>query len=104
MIIVYGSEYCPHCRQLKKNFDYYNISYEYRDITSSMKILKEFLGLRDNNLIFSNVKEEGKVGIPVLLINDFLTFDWQGYLEEKGIEKIYEEDDVISCSIKDGRC
>ena len=104
MIIVYGSQHCPSCRQLKKNFDYYKIAYEYKDITSSMKLLKEFLSLRDNNDLFSNVKEEGRVGIPLLIIDDSLTFSWKDYLKEEGIEKIYEEDEVISCSLKDGRC
>ncbi len=103
-IIVYGSILCPHCRQLKKNFDFYNIEYEYREITSSLMYLKEFLDLRDHNVIFNKVKEEGRVGIPLLVFGDFITFDWENYLKDNGIDKIYSEDENISCSLKDGHC
>lgn len=42
MIKIYGSKFCPNCEHAKKNFDYYNIPYEYIDINESLKNLKLF--------------------------------------------------------------
>ena len=40
------------------------------DITSSMKNLKEFLRLRDNEEVFIPRKEQGMVGIPCLITEE----------------------------------
>lgn len=46
------------------------IEFEYVDITDSMSNLKAFLKYRDNRPEFKEVKEEGRVGIPCIVIND----------------------------------
>ena len=37
------------------------------DITASMRNLKEFLRLRDNEAVFTPRKEQGMVGVPCLV-------------------------------------
>ena len=86
MITFYGSPHCPHCRDCKGNFDANGIEYEYIDITGSMKALKQFLKLRDTLPLYDEVRAEGRVGIPTLVLEDgTLTFDWRSILTEKGL-------------------
>ena len=88
MIKVYGSKLCPDCVNFTYDLDRNNISYEYIDITGSMKNLKEFLKLRDEAPIYENTKKNGGVGIPTIVFEDGrLDLDWEGYLAEQGIEK-----------------
>ncbi len=86
MLTLYGSPHCPHCRDCKGNFDANGIEYEYIDITGSMKALKQFLKLRDTLPLYDEVRAEGRVGIPTLVLEDgTLTFDWRSILTEKGL-------------------
>ncbi len=49
----------------------------YRDITENMMNLKLFLNHRDNNPVFKEIKEKGRVGLPCMVIgnNDQIVFD-----------------------------
>ena len=81
MLTFYGSPHCPHCRECKAAFDAAGIEYEYVDITGSMKTLKQFLKLRDNLPVYDEIKAEGRVGIPTLVLEDgSLLFDWRSLL------------------------
>jgi len=42
----------------------------YRDITENMMNLKLFLNHRDNNPVFKEIKEAGRVGLPCLVIGN----------------------------------
>lgn len=88
MIKVYGANTCRFTRDLKMNLDYYNIPYEYYDINSSLKTLKEFVLLRDKADCFERQKEIGGIGIPVIVDGDIVTNKWTKYLANLGIEKI----------------
>jgi glutaredoxin-related protein len=46
------------------------IKFDYIDISDSMPSLKAFLKYRDHRSEFVQVKEEGRVGIPCIVIND----------------------------------
>lgn len=70
-IIMYGSQICPDCVEAKEIIqDRNDIQFDYRNITESTKILKEFLAYRDNDSIFQPIKEAGKIGIPFFLLED----------------------------------
>lgn len=105
MVKFYGSPLCPDCVACKKNFDENKLEYEYIDITASMRALKEFLKIRDNNSIFDVCREGGSVGIPALLSEDGeITIDWEGYLTKRGIKVVNEMKQGVACSIDGKGC
>jgi glutaredoxin-related protein len=70
-VIMYGTEICPDCvgakKQLEKCSD---IELDYRNITKSTRILKEFLSYRDHDEIFTSIVKDGKIGIPFFILED----------------------------------
>lgn len=46
------------------------ISFEYIDITDSMRNLKIYLSLRDTRPEFEEIKRAGRVGVPFIMINN----------------------------------
>lgn len=76
-MIIYGSMLCPDCVQCREDLDAAGVPYDYRDFSDNLKNLKEFLKIRDENSLFDEVKREGKIGIPCILLDDgTITFDW----------------------------
>ena len=61
MLKVYGSDLCPDCVACKAAFDAENISYDFVNITSNMRNLKEFLKLRDSDPAFDSARQNGYV-------------------------------------------
>ena len=47
-----------------------NINFIYLDITESMLYLKKFLKYRDNCSEFEEIRKEGSVGIPCIMVNN----------------------------------
>lgn len=83
MLKVYGSKMCPDCIELEKAFEAEKVEYEYHDITGNLKDLKTFLALRDTSGVFKNVKAQGYIGIPLVVLEDgSLTFSWQELLKQ----------------------
>ncbi len=103
MLKIFGSKMCPDCEMAKKNFDHYDINYEYIDINENLKNLKEFLRIRDSSPLFDEAKENGTIGIPVLIDNDEITLDWECYLKSKGFTPIKEEKKTF-CSLDGKGC
>lgn len=73
---VYGTEICIDCRNFKAIQKMRGFQAEFINITENTDNLKEFLRLRDTKKIFTPVKENSGVGIP-LFVNDNgdMTFD-----------------------------
>ncbi|HWT26417.1 MAG TPA: glutaredoxin [Mobilitalea sp.] len=70
-IIMYGTEICPDCVDAKKQLsNISDIELDYRNITGSTAILKEFLSYRDHEPIFKSIIEGGKIGIPFFVLED----------------------------------
>ena len=67
---IYGSKLCPDCVQCLKELDASGISYEYLDFADNLKNLKEFLALRDADAVFSEVRSQGCIGIPAIVLPD----------------------------------
>jgi glutaredoxin-related protein len=101
MIKVYGSKMCSNTRDFKYNLDVYKIPYEFIDINSNLRNLKDFLSYRDKEECFSRIKKVGGIGIPLIIEDDGKArLGWQKYLEEVGIKKILhfaEECDTDEC-------
>ena len=104
MFKIYGSEMCPDCIACKKNFDLYNVEYQFIDINKSLRDLKVFLDMRDHNPIFDRLKAIGDIGLPAIVSEDGTVFtDWETYLKENGHNPVYE-DNGPSCSITGKGC
>lgn len=75
MLKVYGSYICVECRDMRNRFEKEHILFEFVNITENTTNLKEFLRLRDKDAIFSNVRENGLIGIPFFVQDDKKTLD-----------------------------
>lgn len=75
-IIVYGSDLCPACIEMKEYFKGNHIDYTYYDITLDLQDLKRFLKIRDENSLYDEVKKEGKIGIPTIIIGEEMVIDF----------------------------
>lgn len=105
MLKIYGSRLCPDCIACKNALDANSVSYEFVDITDSMKNLKEFLKLRDTDPVFADAKENAYVGIPALVGKDgSITIDWEHYLKENGLEAEPQPQTGAACRIDGKGC
>lgn len=68
--IVFGSSMCPDCGPFKEVMDESGVRFLYLDITENLANMKKFLKARDNMKEFDEVKEEGRIGIPSLILGD----------------------------------
>ena len=100
-ITMYGAEICPDCVVAKKQLSMdESIELDYRNITESTKLLKEFLAYRDHETMFRPIVEEGRIGIPFFLLEDgTMTFEVDELVSVKSNET---EQAFHSCSI-DGK-
>lgn len=84
-VIMYGAQICPDCVEAKEQLkNIADVELDYRNITESTAILKEFLAYRDNEPIFEEIKEGGKIGIPFFVLEDGRkTFDLTDFTDLK---------------------
>ena len=81
MLKIYGSMQCPDCQKCREDLDRANVEYEYLDFADSLRNLKEFLALRDSNVVFAAVKSQGSIGIPCIQREDgSLTLSWAEFV------------------------
>lgn len=105
-ITMYGAEICPNCVKSKKSLSTLkHIELEYKNIIGDTATLKEFLAHRDNDPIFQEIKDSGRIGIPFFILeNDAKTFDI-GEFVDLPAENEDTESYASSCSIdKKGQC
>ena len=69
-IFVFGNQNCPDCVALKEALEASDIRFSFIDIMDSLGKLKMFLKYRDTLPEFEEVRRNGSVGIPLLLVND----------------------------------
>lgn len=83
MLKIYGSMLCPDCVQCREDLDKAGVEYDYLDFSESLMNLKEFLGLRDNNAVFEDVRKDGRIGIPCLVDEDGnVSLSWDEYVSQ----------------------
>ena len=70
MIKVYGSNMCHDCRELKQNFDAYEIRYQFIDINDNLRNLSRFMRLRDTREVFAQCREIGDIGVPAMVLDN----------------------------------
>jgi glutaredoxin-related protein len=100
-IVMYGTGICPDCVEAKEQLmNITNIELDYRDITKTTGVLKEFLSYRDHEAMFTSVIEGGRIGIPFFILEDGTkTFEIFDYLNLKRSDS---ESTANSCSL-DGK-
>ncbi len=86
MIKLYGNIHWGGCEPVKELLLQSGIQFEYVEMTESIKNLKEYLKLRDFRDEFTSIKDNNKLGVPVLLYKDQLYF--QDEIDEKLVEKM----------------
>ena len=82
-ITMYGAPICRDCVAAKEALTKMSgIDLEYRNITESTAMLKEFLKYRDTEQLFDSVKDAGKIGIPFYIMEDGTkTLDIEQYVD-----------------------
>ncbi len=84
MIKVYGSALCPDCVRCKEDLDKAGIPYVYLDFADRLLNLKTFLKLRDSNEVFDEVKKNGFIGIPCIVLEDgTVTLEWDSLINKE---------------------
>lgn len=103
MMKVYGAEICIDCRNYKAIQESRGFEAEYIDITENTTNLREFLGIRDSDPLFAQVKEHHGIGIPLFVREDGVkTFDINEALSWIGQAPV-EENEIVekafSCGV-----
>ena len=71
-IVIYGSHLCNGCIRMNKYFAENNIEYTFHDINLDFQAPKDFLKIRDNSPLYDNIRQEGRVGLPTIMIDDVM--------------------------------
>ncbi len=101
-LIMYGTQICPDCVEAKLQITQnQEIELDYRSITESTAILKEFLSYRDHEDIFKPIINKGSIGIPFFILEDGTkTFEITDFME--GLTSLVS---AASCSLDgSGQC
>ena len=69
MIKIYSMPSCPDCRHVEEQIAGLD-GYEVIDIGSHVRLLKEFLRLRDSSPAFDDARRCGSIGIPCFVLED----------------------------------
>ncbi len=90
---VYGAEICIDCRNYKKVQTKRGFEAEFVDIIENTANLKEFLGIRDSEPVFDEVRANKGIGIPLFVNDDGRkTFDINEALAWIGQEPVKDEE------------
>ena len=84
-LTMYGAPICGDCVAVKEALQNLSmVELDYRNITESTAVLKEFLKYRDSEEMFESIKADGKIGIPFFILEDGTkTFDIETYVDVK---------------------
>ena len=98
MIKIYGMPSCPDCAEVIEMIKGKEDKYDFIDIGSNVRLMKEFIRIRDNDPVFDERKQRGSIGIPCFVLEDgSITLD----PEEAGL---YEVNAGPSCSTDGKGC
>lgn len=70
MIKVYGMPTCPDCSFVEEQIISREDEFEFIDIGSHVKCMKEFTRLRDASPVFDECRKNGSIGIPAFVFED----------------------------------
>lgn len=81
MLKIYGSMLCKDCVQCVADLKEAQVEFEFHDFADELPALKEFLKIRDSELIFDAVREKGSIGIPCIVREDgSVTLEWDEFM------------------------
>ena len=87
-IKVYGSNVCPGTMRFLSILTANGVMPDFVNVTGSIGLLKEFLLVRDTDPVFEDVRGSGRVGFPLIQLEDgSYTRDVNKVLEDLGIEE-----------------
>ena len=87
-IKVYGSNVCPGTMRFLSILTANGVMPDFVNATGSIGLLKEFLLVRDTDPVFEGVRGSGRVGFPLIQLEDgSYTRDVNKFLEDLGIEE-----------------
>lgn len=92
MITVYGTPLCKDCLAMKIIFEQLNVEYEYINVTGQISALREFLQMREEEPVFTEMKKNGGIGIPFFVKDDKKSFDINEALSWEGIAPVAEDE------------
>lgn len=81
MLKIYGTLRCPDCVECCADLDRAAVEYEFLDFDKDLKVLKEFLKIRDESSLFDAVREAGSIGIPCIVREDGgISLSWEEFV------------------------
>jgi len=104
---MYGAPICQGCVKAKAAIEERaDIELDYRNITESTGLLKEFLNYRDHDDLFEEMVEAGRIGIPFFILEDGTkTFDLETVLQtDQGKIKVVVPDEVVNEPLVGNAC
>ena len=69
-ITVVGSHLCPDTLYALNELSKKNAEIDFKNLSSSLSDLKEYLALRDGLDIYSDIRTNGGIGIPCFILED----------------------------------
>ncbi|RDY26220.1 glutaredoxin [Romboutsia weinsteinii] len=69
-ITVVGSHLCPDTLYALNELKRENVEIDFKNLSSSLPDLKEYLALRSGLDIYSEIREMGGIGIPCFVLED----------------------------------
>lgn len=90
-ITVYGSNICPGTLRFLSILTTRGVMPNFVNVTGSIGALKDFIYIRDTHEIFEDIRGTGRIGFPLLQMEDgSYTRDVNGVLEKLGIPERME--------------
>lgn len=78
-VVLFGTDLCPRCKEVKKALDDASVKYTYVDVCSSMMMLKRALTIREKEAALAGARAEHRMGIPFLMVGkDCFTIAHEG--------------------------
>lgn len=82
-VIMYGSHLCQDVLFAVYKLKEQGVQIDFRNISVDFSALKEFMNFRENYEIFTEIKQNNKLGIPFFVLNDGnYTFDFNEIIEK----------------------
>lgn len=87
-VTILGSDQCVDCVEAIEELKKHKIEFEFRNFSTELSNLKEFLKIRDYNDMFQEVKENNQIGIPCFIFKDgTITLDLEEVLKKHNRNK-----------------
>lgn len=84
-IVMFGTNACKDCVEAIKKLNECGADYMYLEFSENIANLKKFLKLRDTEVLFDEIKKEGRVGVPCFKLSDgTLTLSLEEVLQKLG--------------------